>query len=297
MLESTMNRLRENITESSEPQIVVQEKIVPSRKKKRWKIWLFRSTIFLGVIAVLSVFIFAGNQQKATTIWKLDIEVKPVDGLFFITPTEVKGLIQTKGDSLVGKKVANVDMESLHTKLSKHPCVRSAEVYATVDGRCVIKVEQRQPLARVFNQDGTSFFIDLEGWFMPYTGNATMNLPLFVGNIQEKIEGNSILELRENEKWAFQSLADDIYFLAYHIQKDEFLSAQVDHVYIDPSRNVQLIPRVGDHRIYLGEVKNLEKKFKKLMAFYASALQTHDLNNYKSIHLEYEGQVVCEKKI
>ncbi len=292
-----MNRFRENIDEFADNQVVVESPVALPRKKKRWKKWFLRVSIVTLLLGVLSLFVFAGHQQKASKVWKVDIEVREMDGLFFITSQEISSLLQSKGDSLIGKSIQDLNMDALHAKLSGHPCVKMAQVYTTVDGRCVVKVDQRRPVARVFNEDGTSFFIDEDGWMMPYTGAATMNLPLFVGNIKEKLEQTSILELRKNHQWAYRSLADDIYFLALHIRNDEFLSAQIDHIFIDASRNVQLIPRVGDHRIYLGNVEGLDVKFKKLLAFYASAMKTHDLNQYKSIHLEYEGQVVCERKI
>lgn len=247
-----------------------------------------------GLIALIGV---AGSKQSKITCWKLEVEVIPLDDKFFVEQTSIEKLIEANGNSVVGKQVNDINIAGIHERIMKNPAVASAEVYTTVDGRCVVRVKQRQPIARFFNEDGVSYYIDAEGFMIPVDKPIALKIPIFLGSINERFIRDSLLQKRENKKWAKESLLDDMYFLSLHIQKSEFLEALVDHIYIDGSRNVQLIPRVGDHKIYLGGVTNLNEKFKKLQTFYASALQTHDLNQFSTIHLEYRGQVVCEKKI
>jgi cell division protein FtsQ len=268
----------------------------PKKKKGKGKRILVYSILGILAVGVVSLIVFAGNQQKAEKCWKVEIEIQDQGGKFFIDNATVLSLIQSKNDSLIGKQLTQINIQKLHDKLSAHPSVKSADVFTTVDGRCVVKIQQRQPIARVFNQDGSSMYIDIDGFTMPVTPGYAMKLPVFTGNIQEKLLNKSIEEARKDEQWAFKSMLDDIYYFTMHIRKDEFLLAQVEHVFIDAARNVQIIPRVGEHRIFIGDVNDLDMKFKKLKTFYANTLQTRDLNMYSSIHLEYEGQVVCERK-
>lgn len=269
----------------------------PLRSKRRLRRRLVRIGALIlagGLVALIGL---AGNKQTKTTCWKLEVEVAPVDGHFFVEQDAVEKLVQSNGNVIVGKSVSDVNIAAIHERIMKDPAVGAAEVYTTVDGRCVIKVKQRNPIARFFNEDGSSFYIDRDGYVFPATKPIALKLPVFVGNIQENMIKDSVVKRREKAEWAKTSLLDDMYFLSIHIGKSEFLKALIDHIYIDGSRNVQLIPRVGDHKIVLGGVTNLNEKFKKLQTFYASALQTHDLNQFSTIHLEYKGQVVCEKKL
>lgn len=264
-------------------------------KRRRRRILVNALAVLLGggLIALLG---FAGTKQAAVTCWKLEVKVEPAEGHFFVTEKTVEELAQPENAPVVGKRVKEINIDDIHRRIMKNPAVASAEVFTTVDGRCVVNVRQRQPIARFFNEDGKSYFIDKDGFMVPAEGGIPVKLPVFVGAIREKQMTESVLEKRKNEEWARQSLLDDMYFLTVHIRKSEFLMALIDHIYIDGSRNVQLIPRVGDHRIFIGSVNDLNEKFKKLQTFYASALQTHDLNRFSTIHLEYRGQVVCEKK-
>jgi cell division protein FtsQ len=270
----------------------------PSKKKHRGRRIFINVLAGLAGAAIITLIVFSGNKQNAEVCWKVEVEIqKDAEGNSFISEREILSAIQSKNDSLVGKKVVNIPIQKIHSTISKNACVKEAQVYTTVDGRLKIKIDQRTPIARAFNNDGTSFYIDKDGFVFPVTGSNALKLPVFVGNIQEKMISESVVEKRKDEKWAFHSMLDDMYYLTMHLRTDEFLMAQVDHVFIDASRNVQIVPRVGDHRIYVGAVKDLNKKFKKLKKFYASALETQDLNAFSSIHLEYEGQVVCEKKL
>ncbi|MFZ4785407.1 MAG: cell division protein FtsQ/DivIB [Flavobacteriales bacterium] len=275
----------------------VSEPVAPVKKKKgKAKRVLIYSLGVLVLVGIVAIFFLAGEKQQSEHCWKVEVEIADQNGRYFITPAEVLALVQTKKDSLVGKSISAIKVDVLREKIMKNPSVKNADVYTTVDGRVMIHIDQRLPIARVINQDGSSLYIDQEGFTMPVTGGYAIKLPVFTGIIQEKTISGSILEARQNSDWAYRSMLDDIYFFTQHIRKDEFLMAQVEHVYIDHSRTVQIIPRVGNHRIYIGDVNHLDKKFKKLKTFYANTLQTRDLNIYESIHLEFEGQVVCERK-
>ena len=54
--------------------------------------------------------------------------------------------------------------------------------------------------------------------------------------------------------------------------------------------------RVGGQQIEVGSLNRIDKKFKKLKAFYQKKLKDNTLDNYQTINLKYENQVVCTKK-
>lgn len=271
----------------------VSEELGKKRKRR-----IFRNIIATLIgIGVLSVLVISGLSQKTETCWKVDVKIEDSNGQYFVTESQILNLIQPEGQELVGQPVKSIPIDKIHQLIVANPCVKEAQVFTTVDGRCVVKIAQRSPIARFFNADGSSFFIDKEGFVFPSNGANPLKLPLFVGNLDEKMMSNSIHEKMKEKDWSNRSMLDEMFVLSNYIRKDEFLSAQVEHVYIDPKHNLVLVPRVGDHEIYIGDVQHLPMKFKKLRTFYASVGSTHDLNKFKTIHLEYEGQVVCERKL
>ena len=67
-------------------------------------------------------------------------------------------------------------------------------------------------------------------------------------------------------------------------------------IYVDEKNNVELIPRVGNHNIILGDASDLENKLEKLMIFYKKGLSKTGWNEYSTINLKYKNQIVCTKR-
>jgi cell division protein FtsQ len=158
-----------------------------------------------------------------------------------------------------------------------------------------VQVYQRTPIARVLNKDGSSFYLDSEGRAMPLSKKYTAKVPVLYGNIMESAANISVREIRRDEAKASKFLMDDLFDVVKSIETDEFWKAQIESIYVNDNREIELLPRVGNHRIIFGDSQNIDKKLKKLMAFYQETVHAVDLNKYKTINLKYRDQVVCEK--
>ncbi|RLD54531.1 MAG: cell division protein FtsQ, partial [Bacteroidetes bacterium] len=84
--------------------------------------------------------------------------------------------------------------------------------------------------------------------------------------------------------------------LAFYINDDEFLKAQIEQIYVTESKEFELIPKVGRQLILFGGIENMEKKFNNLIAFYKKGMKNNGWTKYKTINLKFENQVVCAKK-
>ena len=81
------------------------------------------------------------------------------------------------------------------------------------------------------------------------------------------------------------------------IDSDKFLKSQITAIAFDEKNEIVLYPRVGDHKIILGEAEDFRNKFEKLKVFYRHALGKVGWERYSMINLKYHNQVVCTKKI
>jgi cell division protein FtsQ len=60
---------------------------------------------------------------------------------------------------------------------------------------------------------------------------------------------------------------------------------------------VYIIPISGMHTIHFGRAdEQVEEKFKRLKIFYKEGLKKVGWDQYKTINLKFDKQVVCEKK-
>jgi len=60
-------------------------------------------------------------------------------------------------------------------------------------------------------------------------------------------------------------------------------------------RVVELVPRVGNHIIFLGKLDDYQRKLHKLETFYQKAVKTVGWEKYARVDLEYDGQIICTK--
>ncbi len=60
----------------------------------------------------------------------------------------------------------------------------------------------------------------------------------------------------------------DLYKFGVFLQNNSFWDAQIEQINVLPGKNIELVPRVGDHLIYLGKLTDFEKKLKRVKAFY-----------------------------
>ena len=63
-----------------------------------------------------------------------------------------------------------------------------------------------------------------------------------------------------------------------------------------PGKEIELVPRVGNHIIYLGKLEHFEDKLKRLKTFYEKGLNQVGWNKYSRISLEFGNQIICTKK-
>jgi cell division protein FtsQ len=266
------------------------------RRRKRMRLLAINALAFAGAAVLFVLLGFVGKKQHDAVCWKLDVQVETTDDRKYIDEALISKIANAATDKIVGKPVNEIDITSIHNKLAENSSVREAHVYTTVDGRCVIKVLQRTPVARIFTEQGDSFYLDKDGFTMALSDHYSAKVPVFTGHISERMTDTSILDHGDDAAFNESTLLDDIYRLTAFISKNEFWSAMVEHVYVNAEGEFEIIPRVGNHHIRIGNAENLEEKFRKLMAFYANTLHTRDLNVYSTINVKYDGQVVCVKR-
>ena len=83
--------------------------------------------------------------------------------------------------------------------------------------------------------------------------------------------------------------------LASYIARDELWKAQIQQIYVTPSGEFELIPRIGSHIIEFGRADEIEEKFSKLQLLYLQGFNNLGWNLYSRINLKYNNQVVCIK--
>ncbi len=71
----------------------------------------------------------------------------------------------------------------------------------------------------------------------------------------------------------------------------------MEQLFVSPKGDIEIVPRVGDHKIILGTADSLETKFRNLLVFYKKAIPKVGWDAYKTINLKYANQIIGERNI
>lgn len=247
-----------------------------------------------GLVAVLG---FSAHEVDALKCSNLAISVDHKDGHFFISDTDVRSLMLSRGDSLIGKQLSNIDIDGYERMIERHPSVRRAEVFTRLDGTLGVRVTQRRPVMRVFTLFGESFYIDSEGGIMPTSANYTARVPVASGHITDRFDWAVQYDLNHlSDTLAQVSVLDDLYRLTQFLNNEPLWAAQIEQVQVTPEGEFMLVPRVGQHHILFGPMTNIEGKFNKLNVFYEEGLARTGWDIYETINLKFKDQVICTRK-
>lgn len=248
---------------------------------------------FLGTVIMLS---FSSSKQDNKLCSELKIHIDTETGMHFITEDDIIAALRTEGLNPVGQPMGEVDLKAMENILMQIPEIKKAEVYKNMNGEIGIKIQQRVPIARVFNQSGRNFYLDDEGFQMPVSEKYSPRVMVFTGNINDPATDLSARELDLNPELDKMYMADEIFQLAKFISDDEFWSAQIQQIHVNASGEFELIPTVGNHRVIFGSLENMNGKFKKLFVFYKEGLNNTDWEKYDSVNVKYKHQIICTKK-
>ena len=256
-------------------------------KKRIWKYILisFCWLASLGGLVVLMSFI---EIKKAEVICK-DVKVYIPGNQYFIDKEEIDNILQIKNHQLIGHSLESINIQALESKLKANPFIESAKVYSDMDGIIWVEITQRQPILRIMNQADQDFYVDQHGLKIPLSDNFTARVLAANGFIDEPFSGK--IDTLHTE------LAREIFATADYIRKDSLWDAQIGQIYVDQDHEIELIPRVGNQRILLGNADSLDAKFRNLLAFYKKALPQVGWDAYKTINIKYANQVIGVKNV
>ena len=251
--------------------------------------------LFSGIVALLG---FVGSAQHQKVCSDIRINIDHSNGNYFVEEEDIYGMVYHEMDTLIGRPIDAIDAEALEYKINHHPAVAESEVYKTLKGELVVRVIQRTPIVRVFAFDGDSYYIDSTGSVMPPSEKYTSRVLIANGHIYDSFLDINHMNLSDLEDPVNnRTMVDDVFAYAEFIRKDPFWLAQIEQLYVNKEFDIELIPRVGNHRIVFGDANDIEKKFNKLKIFYNKGLNKTGWNEYKVINLKYSDQVVCTKRI
>lgn len=263
----------------------------------RFKTILFGTSLVVATGAFLAMLGFVDQRQGALKCSGLRINIANEADHDFIDRTEVEEIIQFDS-RILGQSIGAINTGMLEKRILNNPYVKSAEVYSALDGTLHADLVQREPIVRIVNMSEEQFYIDNEGVFMPLAERYAPPVLVASGYIFNRFSEGKVhyhFHSATENGGTIPRIIEQVHVLATRIEADSFWSANTEQIYVNEYQELEIIPRLGSHRVLLGDTVSLDDKLERLQHFYREGLSKTGWNKYAVINLKYKNQVVCTK--
>lgn len=239
----------------------------------------------LAGVGVIALLVAAVSKKEEEVCKDYEIRIHGASEQLFLEKSDIIEMLSAN-TRIKGVEVKSLDLRAMESKLEKHAWIKDAQIFIDNNSILKIKVDEREPVARIFTVAGNSFYIDSACERLPLTEKIAVRLPVFTGFPSEGSRMNK----------ADRLLMRQIKEMSEFISRDAFWSAQITQVDVTPQRNFEMMPTVGNHIIEFGDGTDVETKFNRLFLFYKQVMSKAGMSAYERVNVQYARQVVGKKK-
>lgn len=235
-------------------------------------------TIFFLLLALAYItmaFVIGNQQEENIRCQSIQLTLGDEAGECLLVADTLIHFVEKQYKSFVGISMSTISLHVVNEIVQKYPLVKSCKSYKTIDGVLHINIKQRVPILAFHTPIITHTYLTDDAKVIQLPPSILPHVLVASGNI----------DLKRTPKQLFS--------LARLIYKDKFWKSQIEQVYITPRREVELIPRMGNHIIALGTATEIQRKLDRLRIFYDRVLSQIGWQKYNRIDLAYRNQVVC----
>lgn len=241
--------------------------------------WSRKKAVFTVLLALPAMLVFTAADRATHTVpcRALEMEVDQVDGMYFVDAPTLHALVSERY-TLHDQPLAELPLNDIHATLMAQHGVADCQIAPTLGGTLKIQVTQQRPLARVWMPD-TVLYLDDRGRALPLSSRYTAEVPIVHAMTLESARAATpLLEIMD---------------------RSPFWNAFIDQIEVDAEGHLSFRPRVADVVVELGAPDSsshrLNDQLTKLRAFYSELIQRGDLRQYRTIRLQYDGQLIAAK--
>ena len=193
----------------------------------------------------------------------------------FLTPKGVANELHQAGIDPYGKLIDNINTLDIENLLNSFQYIESAECAFSSDHYLHLEVKQLVPVMRIFPTNGDSYYINAEGKRMNARVEHHIDVPIVNCDF-----------LRPNYK------PTDLVPLTQFINSSSDLACYVTMVDANDPHNIIIYPNIRGHVINIGDVSNLESKFRKIKMMYDQVIPHTGWWAYDTIVVKWNHQIV-----
>ena len=261
--------------------------------------WVKITLLLISFIGIIMLLNWSQEKEANKVLLKPDISIQVKGENVFLTESELYARLRLKKYVYNKQIAAKLPVQKIEKFISEMTEVKSVKVYKKHGAKWLIDVVLKSPIARVFDSNNNTYYIDKDGDIIERSSLHTARVILFSGNINDPVPDKKLNLIINNDSLKSKRILDDIYRISNYVCKSPFFDALIGQVYINDKKEFVLIPSIGDQKIIFGTAeteKLVADKFKRLQVFYEQAMPYEGWQKYREISVKYNGQIVCKKR-
>lgn len=243
--------------------------------KRKW-IYVVLTLLVVAYLAVMSV--ISWRLTDARKCAGISITVHDTAVYKFVTPRELALELGALPRRIKSMRLRDINVDSLERVLAAFDKIERVNVTLLSNDTLYIDVHPLHPVARIFDNDGHSYYINRSGKRIKADARYHIDVPVIQGNFTERMPATSMLPLLDQ------------------IASDSLMNSLVSMIKVDSPKDIILVPVIRGHVINLGDTLDYPDKFRRLKAMYRNVMNVRGWETYDTISVKWGGQVVASRR-
>lgn len=221
---------------------------------------------------------WARGEANRHVIEGIDIEVKGNHAMDSVVKKGIAAELHHYPKQIVGTRIGELNTAAIEKYLASLNSFESVKCMVSSGGRLRIEIVPLVPVMRVFFGDN-SYYINKNGQHIESKAEFYTHAPVVTGNFNSEFPPKSVLPL------------------VNYIESDKTLREMVNMIEARDPNNLIMVPRILGHVVNFGDTTRLEEKAKALKLFYRKVMPYKGWEEYDTISLKFQGQIVATRRI
>jgi len=237
----------------------------------------------------MTVLLVGGTQKMHRHVSQINVNISTLEeGKSIIKADDVYNILgDLTGFDIDRASFIDFDITEIEEKLNADKRILSANVFFGKNGNMFIDIEQRQPIVRIDAVSGFDYYLDKQGHMIPVSAGAILRVPVATG---------AIAAYKPEYQTELNNNLNHIFEIADKIDNDSFLKSLTEQINISEDGVIVIIPKLGRHRIIVGDELGLDAKFSRLRDYYKEGIKRVGIDRFSEIDISYEGQIVLYRR-
>lgn len=239
---------------------------------------IIRGILSLALIAYLVFAIsYSGKMARNSTFSGIDIIVNDSAGSNFVSSEDVFNEISSISGKITSLSPATLNTDSLEAALNTIDKFERTNCVITKQRRLIINVTPMIPVARIFDLDSGSYYINRDGKHISADARYHIDVPVVVGSFDTEFTPQSLVPILE------------------YVKNSPTWNSLVTSINVSPDNDIILVPAIRGHVINFGDTTMMQDKFDRLLKMYRKVLPAKGWEYYDTISVKWQGQVVATR--